>query len=132
MPPNKPGHSATVLVALATFGSSPNQIKTGKVSSVPPPAIELTTPAKNAARIIAAAWMNGMRARIKGKEQSAKGRHRSAYSRDDNALPYGWATAALLFAPCSLIIALTLSLHFFQGELTWQTFQFVRNQMVRT
>src|SRR5581483_11360621 len=55
MPPNSPGHSATVLVALATFGSRPSQIKTGNVSSVPPPAMELTTPAKNAARTIAAA-----------------------------------------------------------------------------
>src|SRR6185369_1649559 len=52
-PPKSPGHSATVLVPFATLGSSPSQIRTGKVSSVPPPAMELITPAANAAHSMA-------------------------------------------------------------------------------
>ena len=48
-PPNSPGHSATVLVPFATLGSSPSQIRTGNVSKVPPPAMELIAPAANAA-----------------------------------------------------------------------------------
>src|SRR3954451_4902352 len=43
------GSSATVLVALATIGVSPAAMRAGKVSSVPPPAIELTMPASSAA-----------------------------------------------------------------------------------
>ena len=52
-PPNSPGHSATVLVAFATFGSRPSQSSTGKVTSVPPPAIEFIIPATKAAATIA-------------------------------------------------------------------------------
>src|SRR5918996_2958097 len=48
-PPNSPGHSATVLVPFATLGSSPSQMRTGNVSKVPPPAMELIAPAVNAA-----------------------------------------------------------------------------------
>src|ERR1700730_4166722 len=48
-PPNSPGHSATVLVALATLASNPSQRSAGKVINVPPPAIELMPPAMNAA-----------------------------------------------------------------------------------
>jgi hypothetical protein len=43
------GSSATVLVALATIGGRPAAISAGKVSSVPPPAMELTIPASSAA-----------------------------------------------------------------------------------
>jgi hypothetical protein len=38
-----------VLVAFATMGDWPNQIRDGKVSSVPPPATELIMPAMKAA-----------------------------------------------------------------------------------
>ena len=38
------GQSATVLVALATMGEIPSATSAGKVSSVPPPAIEFMTP----------------------------------------------------------------------------------------
>ena len=48
-PPNSPGHKATVLVAFATFGSSPSQSRIGKVTSVPPPAIEFIIPPMKAA-----------------------------------------------------------------------------------
>src|ERR1044071_4228818 len=40
---------ATVLVALAKRESRPSQIKAGKETRVPPPAMELMTPAMNAA-----------------------------------------------------------------------------------
>src|SRR6478736_3170497 len=43
------GSSATVLVAFATIGVSPAAMRAGKVSRVPPPAIELTIPASSAA-----------------------------------------------------------------------------------
>ena len=43
------GSSATVLVAFATIGDSPAAMRAGKVSRVPPPAIELTIPASSAA-----------------------------------------------------------------------------------
>ena len=49
MLPKEPGQSATVLVALAEIGGSPSQTSAGNVSSVPPPAIELTAPARSAA-----------------------------------------------------------------------------------
>src|SRR6188472_2970440 len=49
MLPKEPGQSATVLVALAEIGGSPSQTSAGNVSSVPPPAIELTPPARSAA-----------------------------------------------------------------------------------
>ena len=49
-PPKRPGQRATVLVAFATFGSSPSQMSTGKVIRVPPPAMELIAPAANAAQ----------------------------------------------------------------------------------
>jgi hypothetical protein len=45
---------------------------------MPPPAIEFTTPAKNAARNIRAPYRS-MRDRIKGKELSAKGGERFAH-----------------------------------------------------
>ena len=38
-----------MLVALATIGGRPAAISAGKVSSVPPPAMELTIPASSAA-----------------------------------------------------------------------------------
>ena len=38
---SEPGHSATVLVALAASGGTPSQTIAGKVMSVPPPATEL-------------------------------------------------------------------------------------------
>jgi hypothetical protein len=38
------GHSATVLVALARIGEIPSPTSAGKVSSVPPPAMEFMTP----------------------------------------------------------------------------------------
>src|SRR5215204_5574332 len=50
MLPNDPGHSATVLVALAEIGGTPSQTIAGNVMSVPPPAIELTAPPISAAR----------------------------------------------------------------------------------
>src|SRR5918992_2106656 len=50
MLPRAPGHSATVLVALATIGGTPSPTSAGNVSSVPPPAIELTAPATAEAR----------------------------------------------------------------------------------
>src|SRR3712207_1661316 len=50
MLPSAPGQSATVLVALATIGGIPSPTRAGKVSSVPPPAIELTAPATAEAR----------------------------------------------------------------------------------
>src|SRR5690348_8878959 len=43
------GQSATVLVALATRGGMPRPRRAGKVSNVPPPAMELTTPEQAAA-----------------------------------------------------------------------------------
>jgi hypothetical protein len=46
---NAPGRSATVLVAFAVIGERPAAISAGKVSSVPPPAMELTKPAASAA-----------------------------------------------------------------------------------
>ena len=50
MLPKAPGHNATVLVAFATSGGTPSQTIAGNVSSVPPPAIELTAPPTAAAR----------------------------------------------------------------------------------
>src|SRR5258705_13141621 len=49
MLPSAAGSSATVLVAFATIGVRPAAMSAGKVSSVPPPAIELTIPANSAA-----------------------------------------------------------------------------------
>src|SRR5882762_1503194 len=49
MLPREPGHSATVLVALATSGVTPSATIAGNVSSVPPPAMELIAPAPRAA-----------------------------------------------------------------------------------
>jgi hypothetical protein len=49
MLPSEPGQIATVLVALAVIDGSPSQTSAGKESSVPPPATELTPPARNAA-----------------------------------------------------------------------------------
>ena len=49
MLPTVPGQMAAVLVAFAVTESSPSQIRAGKETSVPPPATELTAPAKNAA-----------------------------------------------------------------------------------
>jgi len=46
---NAPGRRATVLVAFAFSGESPAATSAGKVSSVPPPAIALTNPARRAA-----------------------------------------------------------------------------------
>jgi hypothetical protein len=46
---NAAGSSATVLVAFATIGDRPAAMRAGKVRRVPPPAIELTIPARNAA-----------------------------------------------------------------------------------
>src|SRR6185369_15169839 len=77
-PPNKPGTRATVQVAFAILGSRPSQIIIGKTSNMPPPAIEFTTPAKNAAINIRAACQmdigrecNGRRAKRKGRSASA-------------------------------------------------------------
>ena len=39
-----PGHSATVLVALAVSAGTPSPTSAGKVSSVPPPAMAFTPP----------------------------------------------------------------------------------------
>jgi hypothetical protein len=47
--PTVPGQIATVLVAFAVTEFSPSQIKAGNDISVPPPAIELIAPARNAA-----------------------------------------------------------------------------------
>src|SRR5689334_9867156 len=49
MLPSAAGSNATVLVAFATIGGRPAAMRAGKVSSVPPPAIELTMPASSAA-----------------------------------------------------------------------------------
>jgi hypothetical protein len=49
MPPIEPGHSATVLVALATRSSRPDHTNPGKVIIVPPPATALIAPASIAA-----------------------------------------------------------------------------------
>ena len=43
------GQMATVLVAFAVTDGNPSQIRVGNETSVPPPAIELITPAKTAA-----------------------------------------------------------------------------------
>jgi hypothetical protein len=51
-----PGSSATVLVALAVMGERPAAMSAGKVSSVPPPAIELTNPATSAAPAPTRSW----------------------------------------------------------------------------
>src|SRR5947209_6727937 len=48
-PPTPPGTSATVLVALAATGDSPNANSDGKVTSVPPPASAFMPPASAAA-----------------------------------------------------------------------------------
>jgi hypothetical protein len=45
-----PGTSATVLVTLATTGEIPSARSTGKLTSVPPPAIALIKPAAIAAK----------------------------------------------------------------------------------
>src|SRR5208337_4232907 len=45
-----PGTSATVLVAFAVTAGRPAERRAGKVRSVPPPAMEFTTPARNAAQ----------------------------------------------------------------------------------
>ena len=45
MLPTAPGHSATVLVAFATRAGRPSQTMAGNVTSVPPPATELTAAA---------------------------------------------------------------------------------------
>jgi hypothetical protein len=49
-----PGHSATVLVALAMSGGTPSATMDGKVRSVPPPAMEFTMPPTAAATRMAA------------------------------------------------------------------------------
>src|SRR5581483_12405617 len=51
-----PGQIATELVALAVTELSPSQISVGNVTSVPPPATELMTPARKAAPNAARAW----------------------------------------------------------------------------
>ena len=48
MLPIVPGQIATVLVAFAVTEFSPSQISAGNESSVPPPAMELIAPARNA------------------------------------------------------------------------------------
>jgi hypothetical protein len=48
-PANEPGQMATVFVALAMTAGRPIQTSAGNERSVPPPAMELMTPAKNAA-----------------------------------------------------------------------------------
>src|SRR3954470_1538962 len=54
---NAPGRSATVLVAFAFSGDSPAATSAGNVSSVPPPAIALTNPARRAAPAPMASWV---------------------------------------------------------------------------
>ena len=54
MLPTAPGQSATVLVALAVRAGTPRPMRAGKVSSVPPPATELTAPPAAAATTISA------------------------------------------------------------------------------
>jgi len=49
MPPIDPGHSATVLVALAATDGTPSQTSVGNEMSVPPPATALMAPAATAA-----------------------------------------------------------------------------------
>ena len=49
MLPTVPGQMATVLVALAVTEFRPSQMSAGNDTSVPPPAIELIAPARNAA-----------------------------------------------------------------------------------
>src|SRR5689334_1857158 len=56
MLPRVAGQMATVLVAFAATELRPSQISVGKVTSVPPPATELMTPARKAAPNAAAAW----------------------------------------------------------------------------
>src|SRR5574338_842405 len=69
---NAPGHSATVLVALATSGGTPSAMSAGNVSNVPPPAIEFTMPPTAAAtatairRIGDIVWTLNYRPRICG------------------------------------------------------------------
>ena len=50
MLPTAPGQRATVLVALAMSPGTPRPSNAGKVSSVPPPAMELTAPLGNATK----------------------------------------------------------------------------------
>src|SRR5688572_24346070 len=63
MLPSAPGQSATVLVALATIGEMPRPTRAGKVSSVPPPAIELTAPATADATTTRGSRSAGVRSR---------------------------------------------------------------------
>jgi hypothetical protein len=58
-----PYQIATVLVALALMEGRPIQIKVGNVTSVPPPATELTDPAAKAAPNAANARQGPMEAR---------------------------------------------------------------------
>ncbi len=48
-PEREPTQRATVLVMLATTGSSPSHTRVGKVISVPPPATEFIAPASTEA-----------------------------------------------------------------------------------
>jgi len=48
-PPRYPGQSARVLVILAVSGGSPRAMRMGKLTRVPPPAMELIDPARNPA-----------------------------------------------------------------------------------
>src|SRR5215472_16186131 len=46
---SEPGHSATVLVALASMAGTPEKSREGKVMKLPPPATELSAPPSIAA-----------------------------------------------------------------------------------
>src|SRR5918996_6386900 len=74
-PPNSPGHSANVLVPFATLGSSPNQIRTGNVSKVPPPAMELIAPAANAAHSMTSQGKRRILYKVQSSEHKAQALH---------------------------------------------------------
>ena len=52
----EPGHTATVLVALAGMGGTPVKMSAGKEKKLPPPATEFMAPARIAATKRRIAW----------------------------------------------------------------------------
>lgn len=53
----RPGHNATVLVALASTPGMPVNISAGKETKLPPPAMEFSIPAITAAKKRKMAWV---------------------------------------------------------------------------
>src|SRR4051812_41984398 len=78
-PAADPGHRPMVLVMLAIFSLSPAApVRAGKLMNVPPPAIELTAPATNAAMAMISRVMGGRKiAEGERSEKRGDGRERS-------------------------------------------------------